>query len=59
MERKIANNLKDVLSGLKNVSISIWWAAMLPTLRTAGLNFTNVLRTAFVLVDPEGVKRYL
>ncbi len=26
---------------------------------TPGLNFTNVLLTAFVLVDPKGVKRYL
>ncbi len=24
-----------------------------------GVNFTNVLRTAFALVDPKGVKRYL
>jgi hypothetical protein len=26
---------------------------------TPGVNFTNILRTAFALADPKGVKRYL
>jgi len=46
-----------ILTGTVTEKMACNWDLELKRLKT-GVNFTNILRAAFMLVDPESVKKY-